>query len=438
VSRDDVDVPERATAARSSAFIRDRGGGREVTFPGVFISHSAGGDDTAAALVEAIADSLEHAGWTPLVDRRQLRGGDPWREEIDDWIATCDAAVVVFAPKALASEWVRKEVANLMFLHRERDLLVLPVLVGDVGPQDLSDAAFEPTAIAEVQAVQAGDPAETALRIVEHLAPVLEQVLPTEPLVEAVAAALRRYAPKPLESVAATLGVDLDGRWKLARDKATVLARTLLTSELKHQASAVEELAKVDPDPALRVLELVAPHGWVNPEAASRLAEIARRFRGQGAGVNSERSDTGEMYVNRAAFGWRARKVVPGLQEDQLGDLLDATRTELRDALFGDPDEDADDDELNENLSDSAAGDGRFFVIVPFPPPPAEVVTGLLTTFPEVTFLFLAGDETYERFAGRRLDQVEYLRPELDREGERRAWRRYQRARTWMLERRPA
>jgi hypothetical protein len=62
----------------------------------------------------------------------------------------------------------------------------------------------------------------------------------------------------------------------------------------------------------------------------------------------------------------------------------------------------------------------------------------LLTTFPEVTFLFLAGDETYERFAGRRLDQVEYLRPELDREGERRAWRRYQRARTWMLERRPA
>jgi hypothetical protein len=81
----------------------------------VFISHSAKGDPPAFAFVEKLAARLDAAGYEVLVDL-DLKVGDGWEHRIGWWVDRCHAAIVVFTKKALASDYVKFEVGNL--LHR--------------------------------------------------------------------------------------------------------------------------------------------------------------------------------------------------------------------------------------------------------------------------------------------------------------------------------
>ncbi len=113
----------------------------------VFISHSAKEPEADQALTE-LAAALNKAGHTVLLDREpgRLSPGIDWRQEIHTWMALCHAAVVLFSPHALESDWVKKE-ATIMSWRKslDKNFILVPVLVPPTKRADLDAKGFGPS-----------------------------------------------------------------------------------------------------------------------------------------------------------------------------------------------------------------------------------------------------------------------------------------------------
>ncbi|MGE0729427.1 MAG: toll/interleukin-1 receptor domain-containing protein [Acidimicrobiia bacterium] len=109
--------------------------------------------------LQAVADRLHAAlgerGCRPKLDRLDIDAGDRWRESIAWWLAACDTAVVLLCSDALASPWVRYELAVLA--NRElaaKDLRLILVPIGENVDFDkvVEDPAFKPCRLGELEA----------------------------------------------------------------------------------------------------------------------------------------------------------------------------------------------------------------------------------------------------------------------------------------------
>src|SRR5689334_12031251 len=97
--------------------------------PSVFISHSAHEPVAEDALLQLVA-ALENGGFDVLLDRKAIPAGADWRSELRRWLDVCRAAVILFSPSAVASEWVREEVTVLRHRYeRAEHFPIIPVLV---------------------------------------------------------------------------------------------------------------------------------------------------------------------------------------------------------------------------------------------------------------------------------------------------------------------
>jgi hypothetical protein len=229
---------------------------------------------------------------------------------------------------------------------------------------------------------------------------------------------LRTMTEPSLELAAEDLGLDLTG-WVRGTDKPMVLARKALESELDALAKFANSVARLSGrETGLFIYDRAVPYAWVNAEAAARIVDIATRQTGRAAGLNSDEQQTCRMYVRRARHDWTARTMTGGWSESVLDEVVDDARRVLAKVLSIDANTELKD--LNLYLAE-----GQFFLIVPAPLPDAETASRLVEAFPSVTFLFLAGAMSYEEFTTRGLDNVEYLRPELDPEREAAVLRRY-------------
>ena len=84
------------------------------------------------------------SGDEALVDMDRLKPGDDWCVVLYQWLAMCDAAVVLFGRKALASPWVRREVDILLWRHAlSPSFRVVPALLGGVDRNDLKANGFD-------------------------------------------------------------------------------------------------------------------------------------------------------------------------------------------------------------------------------------------------------------------------------------------------------
>lgn len=72
----------------------------------VFLSHARVDRLTA----EMLGERLRVEGFAPWVDRQAIEGGERWTEAIDAAIRSAVACVVLVTPRALTSDWVRREV----------------------------------------------------------------------------------------------------------------------------------------------------------------------------------------------------------------------------------------------------------------------------------------------------------------------------------------
>jgi tetratricopeptide (TPR) repeat protein len=90
----------------------------------LFISHSSQDDAFVRDLRAALADQGQD-GW---IDSRELRGGDPLWQEIQEAIEGASAYAVVISPNALQSKWVGKELRHALIVRDQRGKDKLPVI----------------------------------------------------------------------------------------------------------------------------------------------------------------------------------------------------------------------------------------------------------------------------------------------------------------------
>jgi hypothetical protein len=135
----------------------------------IFISHSSRDDEAARALRERLSQVLTGEPYlhTILLDEAGIRAGNLWRPKLYRWLAECGGAVLMLTEQALASDWVKKEAAILLWRQALGSrVVVVPLLIGVT--KDQVEAAFPAIELFERQYQQITD--------VDEAGPVLEEV----------------------------------------------------------------------------------------------------------------------------------------------------------------------------------------------------------------------------------------------------------------------
>jgi len=311
--------------------------------PRVFISHSARQDARALTLLDALEARLRAEGFDVLVDRRSLTVGDSWEAKIATWLDQCHAAVILFTARALASDYVKFEVSNL--LHRwhrgGRDagsFLLLPIVLESFTEAQL-DAFYGRVRLWDVQRFGPDTDAAVVEEIATKLSPLkgMSVAAPGERLAGHVAAILKRIDDDPfLTDVARAIDVNTD-EWPAA-GVAPWLASALVSTTIENAWRAIGLVAPrlIAFQGSLRELfDLLMPC-WVGPEAARSLDEVTVKPPGQRCAVVNATVPpfTPGAYLTRAKAQARlAGMVVPivtkGLGIDVEGELRRRVRETL-------------------------------------------------------------------------------------------------------------
>lgn len=100
----------------------------------VFISHSSGDNE----FVIKLSHDLQQRGITVWMDRRQLKAGMSWPDEIRQALEGAQTALLALSSLALASDWVRKEYQGA--LAQGKRVIVMRLDDACVVPAELSQA----------------------------------------------------------------------------------------------------------------------------------------------------------------------------------------------------------------------------------------------------------------------------------------------------------
>jgi hypothetical protein len=380
--------------------------------PTIFISHSAK-ESAAKAVLEALRAGLEEAGFAVWLDSERLERspGVVWRQEIAKALALCRGAVVLVSPSALTSEWVRKETAILVHRHDiARSFGVVPVLTAGVKPEDLKTAAWEPLALAELQATVI-EPTMVPSRAIDALRPLLKRHDPDSPerrLENHLVHLLKDFHASTLDSAAHKLDLTLTD-WDFDSDRPTAYARRLLEVGIERQVESLHRIADADPDIACDVFTTVAPHGWIPAEARTAVRESAARPAGErGVALNAAGMATCDMYVRAGFFSWEARAVEGAFGERAEQDIVDRARAALL-AWLGVP------EAPDEDIDEAIRGEESTLPFLVLPPETRQSdVTELRRRWPHIPLMVRCSGETQEDFGRRALEHVTYLRPPVD------------------------
>jgi len=282
----------------------------------VFLSHSSKG-----AFARQVRDGLYAAlnkRFDVLLDQKRLEPGDQWRAKLHVWLATCHAAVILFSRDAVGtkttpgSEWVRKE-ATILTWRQALDprLLIVPVLLGDVTPEETRSHGLQPLAVDELQFVRAPSTKETpanakllikavVARLGKLAAPPVDPEL--QDWLRRVAVCLKKVDPSDLKAAANAMRiprVDLAGA---ADQQYATLGYHMLFSDRPVVEAALPYLANSMPADQLQTFARLVLPALVPPEAARAIVPAARlkddphRF----VAINTEYQAVAEQYVHRA------------------------------------------------------------------------------------------------------------------------------------------
>lgn len=374
----------------------------------IFISHGVDkSKPDELAFLDALALHIAHdAPGEPahelLLDRTRLEAGDDWAGVLHDWLAECQAAVLLLSPRALQRPWVLKEATILSFRHR-RDpaFLLLPVLLPGVTSQDLTaHAGFSALGLDATQAFTHGvDPAAVAHLVKTKTAAIAApQATPLDRLQQVLENWISQASATALEQACLDwLGEPVAWRSDVdrARQRARVIARVIARGRLAPAitlAGMTRALtgAALSKEPTRKVLDLAASL-WVDEEVAARLRAVVacRSSAPVAAALNSGRIDYGaRMTVWRALLPDIADSIyfVSGAgSDDRLGELVVGICRAYRDGNKGDI---ADEDEARDMLQVHA--EPVFFVLPP-PVPDEALLQDLHAQFPSAIFIAHTG-----------------------------------------------
>lgn len=126
----------------------------------VFLSYGAGDRPAARELAEGLRDRSFDV-WTD--DR--ISPGENWAAEIARALDRSDAMVVLFTPRSVESEWVKREVEFALASKRFESRLI-PVVLGGEGTRWPDKA---PWVLKRMQVVQSPSAAEASERVAYFL-----------------------------------------------------------------------------------------------------------------------------------------------------------------------------------------------------------------------------------------------------------------------------
>ena len=411
----------------------------------IFISHSTAKDDPdGCKRLDEVAAALlgpAHAatGHDVLVDKERLKAGSDWRAELDEWMATCHAAVLLLTPRALESAWVLKEATILA--HRaalDTQFLLFPALLDGLTRDQLKESRFSPLYLDAIQRVAGTRPADIAMAVLQQLAKFGKPPdTRFDSLVTALAGLLKSaaegYGLEPIcERITGT-----PWAWDSARTRAMgaarVVALAIVSGRLGSYASLRELMNDLlnntlSKEAATRVLNLAGPM-WVKAEAAAHLAEVAARNRTKprdatGQRVSWSTAINGELLPTFTAPQYVRRAYLPdvptflnldGGQSDlKLDELITCLRHEVRKSPLFAGRSDAKIDDLLSKV------DTPYFVLLPPPFPDAELLESLQARYPALTFI---GQGDAPRIAAREFEgRVVPIVPPLDHDDEDKAF----------------
>jgi hypothetical protein len=283
----------------------------------VFISHSSK-SGFASKVRDGVFEGLTRKGFDVLLDKERLEPGDQWRAKLHRWLATCDAAVLLFSRDAVGtkdkpgSDWVQKEATILTWRQAlNSKLLIVPALLGDVTREDTRLHGLRPLAIDEGQVVRAGsqdESAENAQTIVDAVVRRFDTLTsPTsdpelENWMRRVAAFLQMISPLDLDDAATALRI-APADWAASVDQQfATFAYQMLFSGPGELLAALPILANTLSDDQRKKFAAFVLPVWVSAEAArtivpaARDPDDARRF----VAINTQYADMAEHYVQRA------------------------------------------------------------------------------------------------------------------------------------------
>ncbi|MBK7953598.1 MAG: toll/interleukin-1 receptor domain-containing protein [Candidatus Accumulibacter sp.] len=289
--------------------------------------------ETCRDLVKDYGDTIEI-----VVDFQGLRPSDDWERCLNQWLAECHAAIILFSARAIGeSNWVRKEATILSWRAAlDPGFRLFPVLLetGSAATQLDDDPYFRMLNLTRTQCVQG---ATTAREIVDAIRQRLgdpqslggSSETPYEKLVAAVARTIA--ADTEVTTLDALWSELCPGTAPLATgqpDRRTSLARQLASHLLNRGEESLERfqtmLDHLHPRPlrerAEELLKWVRPL-WIDIEAAGIIP--AARANGKHLALNGELVGQSEVeklgsphftldrYLERAWPGCDRIKVIP-------------------------------------------------------------------------------------------------------------------------------
>jgi len=276
----------------------------------LFVSHSSRTPENLA-LLQSVCSGLKQKGFEVLVDRDgQLYPGVDWDLRINEWMAECHAAVILFSTAALReSDWVRKEAAVLSWRRElQTDFTLIPVLLEGITPEQLDEGLYGVLRIRKDQCIrEAGDAQQIIREVAFGLGPA--QGRPATPFerLEAVLNGIleSKASPETLEDAWGALSDNHKPAWQpnSARRFAAALTRFVLRDRqhaLEHLQTALDRIRPRIPKEAAEELLKYLACLWVEAEAAGGISAAA--YRGGMVGLNGNYLPdfTAKRYCERA------------------------------------------------------------------------------------------------------------------------------------------
>lgn len=289
----------------------------------LFVSHSSKTPENLSLLKKLCqALGVEGAGFQVLVDQGGgIPAGADWDKRLNEWMAECHAAVILFSEAACKhSDWVKKEAAILSWRREIEDgFALIPVLLDGLTPEDLAQGLFGVMQINKSQCVRCGASADLiAEKIVTALGTPTSAAsrTPFDDLEAAITRILERQAaPETLERAWEDLESQHKVPWQpTAGDRfAAALARHLLRDgcrALKELKILLDKIRpKVGRDQAQELLSYLGAL-WVQAEAAGGIPAARHGSRVVALNGNYFSDFTGRRYLERAWPFTDRRKLV--------------------------------------------------------------------------------------------------------------------------------
>jgi TIR domain len=398
----------------------------------VFISHSTKSTDSALYL-KAVSEALEAKGIEFRLDQIDLQGGDSWRQKIYRWMAEAHGAVLLLSREALESGFVPIEASILAWrAFLQKDFVFVPVLVGDVTPEDLDGGIFDQLLLREYHLVRAESPEQVAQKVIESLQRLVRTARPRTPLQHLEAGIVKymeegRATEADMYELGAThLGWEgpppLGGMTLCER-----FARDLLSADISTAYDVLLELKKYrHMNNAASVLDIIVPF-WVSEDAARPIAQYATDCLLNKPVISLNGSDpwTARTYISRSCYQSYENnipicEIEPPQRSATSADVKEQVFKYMRKRKLAGP---RDPDSLKKFIRRHRDRRIPVFLLFTTWTPDAELLGELITEFETVVFFVLTGDRPPILLAPLR-EQVHHLTA-LDREREEEALNDY-------------